>query len=220
VKSVLFDLDGTLTDSRDGIVKCIQFALSRSGVVVPPTETISSYIGVPLRGLFRDLMGNPSPDAVEAAVRLYRERFDSTGIYENKVYPGAVELLERIRDRGWLAYVVTSKAETVSRRVVEHFSLGRFFAAVHGSDMDGARAEKSELIEYVLKTESIATADAVMIGDRCHDIKGALANGLPSIGVSYGYGSRDELAEAGATWICDQPHSIMRVLVEHFGDES
>jgi phosphoglycolate phosphatase len=152
--------------------------------------------------------------------RLYRERFESVGMYDNRVYPGVLAMLEGMRERDWLAYVVTSKAETASRQVVSHFKLGRFFAAVHGSDMDGARADKGELIEYVLKTESIRPADAVMIGDRSNDVKGALANGVPAVGVTYGYGTRAELMESGATWVCDEPYSVLSVLAEHFGRTS
>jgi len=217
MNSVLFDLDGTLTDSRDGIVRCLEYALSRSGVAVPPAETLSGHIGAPLRDIFRDLLGNPGPDAVEAAVRLYRERFESVGMLYNKVYPGVVDMLDGVRGRGWRAFVVTSKAETTSRQVVRHFTLDRFFAAVHGSDMDGARANKGELIEYVLKKESIEPAGAVMVGDRSNDVRGALANGLPAVGVTYGYGTRAELVEAGATWVCDGPYSVLNVLIEHFG---
>ncbi len=220
MKSVLFDLDGTLTDSRDGIVRCLEYALSRSGVTVPRPETLSGHIGAPLREIFRDLMGNPGPDAVEAAVRLYREHFESVGMFYNKVYPGVVDMLEAIHGRGWLTYVATSKAETTSRQVVRHFALDRFFAAVYGSDMDGARADKGELIEYVLKTESIRPGDAVMVGDRSNDIKGALANGVPAIGVTYGYGTRTELLESGATWVCDEPYSVLSVLAEHFDKTS
>jgi phosphoglycolate phosphatase len=218
MKSVLFDLDGTLTDSRDGIVRCLEYALSRSGVAVPPPETLSSHIGAPLREIFRGLMGNPGPEAVEQAVRLYREHFESVGMFYNKVYPGVVDLLEDIHGRGWLAYVVTSKAETTSRQVVKHFALDSFFAAVYGSDMDGARADKGELIEYVLKKESIRPADTVMVGDRSNDVRGALVNGLPAVGVTYGYGTRAELVEAGATWVCNGPYSVLSVLVEHFGE--
>jgi len=218
MKSVLFDLDGTLTDSRDGIVRCLEYALSQSGVAVPPAETLAGHIGAPLRDIFRDLLGNPGTEAVEKAVRLYRERFESVGMLDNKVYPGVVDMLEGVRARGWRALVVTSKAETTSRLVVRHFTLDRFFAAVHGSDMDGARADKGELIEYVLKTESIEPADAVMVGDRGNDVRGALANGLPAIGVTYGYGTRAELAEAGATWVCDGPYSVLSVLIRHFAN--
>ncbi len=201
-------------------MKCLEYALSRSGVAVPRPEVLAGRIGVPLRDIFRGLMGNPGPDAVEAAIRLYRERFDSVGMNDNRVYPGVLDMLEGIRERGWLAYVVTSKAETVSRRVVRHFALERFFAAVHGSDMDGARADKGELIQYVLRTESILPADAVMVGDRANDVRGALANGVPAVGVTYGYGTRDELLESGATWVCDEPYSVQEVLVEHFGKTS
>jgi len=218
MKSILFDLDGTLTDSREGIVKCLEYALSRSGVPVPPPEALSGHIGHPLRDIFRNLLGDPGPEAVETAVRLYREHFESVGVLYNKVYPGVLDMLEGIRGRGWDAYVVTSKAETASRQVVSHFALDRFFAAVYGSDMDGARADKGELIEYVLEKESIAPVDAVMVGDRADDVRGALVNGLPSVGVTYGYGARSELVEAGATWVCDRPYSVLGVLVEHFGE--
>jgi phosphoglycolate phosphatase len=218
MKSVFFDLDGTLTDSRDGIIECLEYALSRSGATVPSVEALSRVIGAPLRDIFRDLLGNLGADAVETAVRLYREHFESVGMLRNSVYPGVVGMLEGVDGRGWRAYVVTSKAERTSLEVVRHFALDRFFAAVYGSDMDGARADKGELIEYVLKKEAIEPADGVMVGDRANDVRGALENGLPAIGVTYGYGTRTELVEAGATWVCDEPYDVVSVLKRHFED--
>lgn len=220
MKSVLFDLDGTLTDSREGIVRCLEYALSTLGAPVPPPDALSGRIGVPLRDIFKDLLGNPGPEAVEAAVRLYRRRFETDGILYNKVYPGVVDMLMGVNERGWRAFVVSVKAEAASRQVVRHFALDRFFTAVHGSDMDGARADKDELILHVLNKEAVEPADAVMVGDRSNDVRGALANGIPAIGVTYGYGTRGELVDADATWVCDAPYCVLEVLIRHFGPGS
>jgi phosphoglycolate phosphatase len=215
-KSVFFDLDGTLTDSSVGIVNCISYALTELGAALPPPSRLKKYIGMPLREVFADLLGNAGAEKVEKAVGLYRKRFETDGMYENALYPGIVDLLAGIRKGGWRAYVVTSKSEYYARPIVVHLSLQQFFAGVFGSELDGTRAHKKELISYVLEKESIRPTDAVMVGDRHNDVSGALSNGLPALGVTYGYGSREELADAGATWVCDNPACVLATLSAHF----
>lgn len=215
-QSVFFDLDGTLTNSRTGIINCIKYALTQIGAPVPPPSRLEKCIGIPLRDVFVDLVGSQNKDLVEKAVELYRERFEEDGMFENAVYPGIVDLLRGIRQRRWRAYVVTSKSEFYAKPVVSHFALDEFFVRVYGSELDGTRAGKGELIRYVLEQESISCSDAVMVGDRYSDVAGALSNGLVAIGVTYGYGSREELLEAGATWICDDATCVLATLAAHF----
>lgn len=215
-KAVLFDLDGTLTDPFEGITKCIEYALAKYGVACPPPEELARYIGPPLHEGFAELLGNPRKEVVWEVLDVYRDRFASKGIYENRVYPGIVELLRGIREKGWRAYVASSKPLVYAVEVVDHFSLDEFFEGVYGSNLDGTRTRKGELIGYLLQEESIAPTDAIMVGDRSHDVVGALENGLPAIGVTWGFGSEDELREAGAARICDDPASVLKALEDCF----
>ena len=213
-KRVLFDLDGTLTDPKDGIVRSIQYALRKMRQEELSESALVKYIGPPLRETFAELLGQQ--DGVEEAVRLYRERFSTIGLFENTVYPGVAELLERIRARGWLLDVVTAKPTVYASRIVEHFGLLQYFQNVYGSELDGRFAEKTELIGHVLNTENLRKERVVMVGDREHDVKAARAHGIATIGVTYGYGSREELREAGAHWICDSPEDLYTALRKYF----
>ncbi len=217
---ILLDLDGTLTDAREGIIRCFRYALRSVGVTVPSDSDLTRYIGPPLCESLSGLLGDPSGERVEEALRRFRERFEAKGMYENRVYPGIVKMLEEIAVMGWRAYVVTSKATVFATRIVSHFQLGNFFAAVYGSELDGRLARKVELIRHVMEEECIAPGLAVVVGDRSEDIRGARVNGLDAIGVTYGYGSRQELESAGATWICDSPASVLQALRTRFGGAS
>jgi len=212
VRSVLLDLDGTLTDPREGIARCIGHALRGLGVAVPPEEALLRYIGPPLADAFRELLPDPSEPRVARAVALYRERFRDAGLLENRVYAGIPELLEGIARRGWRAAIATSKPRVFAERIARHFGLRARLGAVYGSELDGRRVRKDELLAHALEGEGVAPADAVMVGDRHHDVEGARANGLASIGVTWGYGSREELVRAGATWVCDVPAAVLRTL--------
>jgi phosphoglycolate phosphatase len=218
-RSVLFDLDGTLTDPADGIVGCIRHALESLGAPVYSASRLTRCIGPPLRESFAMLLDHPGEAVVEEAVRRYRKRFEARGMYENRVYPGIPELLGEIGRMGWSAYVVTSKPRIYARKILDHFELGRFFVRVHGSEMDGRLTRKGELLAHVLVAESLVAGDAVMVGDRAEDILGAQANGIASIGVTYGYGSLEELRAAGATRICEDPASVLAALQEHYREE-
>ena len=216
--SILFDLDGTLTDPAEGIVGCIRHALQSLDAPVPPASLLTRYIGPPLRESFATLLDQPGAAVVEEAVRRYRERFEASGMYENRVYPGVGEMLERIAGMEWRSYVTTSKPTLYARRILDHFGLGGSFVAIYGSEMDGRLTRKEDLLAHVLVAESLAVEDTVMVGDRAEDILGARSHRLASVGVTYGYGNAQELREAGATWICDNPSAVFVVLRDHFGE--
>jgi len=202
----LFDLDGTLTDPKAGITRSVQYALERLGRPVPEADALTWMIGPPLIAGFTELLGGPE-DAPEA-VRLYRERFSDVGLFENEVYAGIPALLARLRDEGVRLFVATSKPHVYARRIVEHFGLAPFFREIYGSELDNRNTDKRDLIRHILAQEGFDPAGAVMIGDRKHDAVGARTNGLAAIGVTWGYGSRQELQEAGVTCLVDDPGAL------------
>lgn len=203
----LFDLDGTLTDPKAGITRSVQYALERLGRPVPEAGELTWMIGPPLIAGFTKLLGSPAE--VPEAVRFYRERYSDVGLFENEVYAGIPALLQNLRGKGVRLYVATSKLHVFARRILDHFDLSRFFIEIYGSELDNRNADKSDLIRHILDQERFDPARAVMIGDREHDAIGAKANGIASIGVTWGYGSRQELLEAGAACLVDDPHGLM-----------
>jgi len=212
VIDVLLDLDGTLTDSGPGITRCIVHALERLGHPAPAPARLREWIGPPLADSFRSFFGAGHEHLVPQAIAAYQERFSMVGMFENEVYPGIPELLAQLRRRGYRLRVVTSKPTVFSERIVRHFDLAEHFAGVHGAELDGTRGEKRELIARVLETERIPARAAVMVGDRSHDIVGARTNGVPSIGVLWGYGTIDELRQAGAGAIAATPGDLIAAL--------
>ncbi|TMA93487.1 MAG: HAD family hydrolase [Deltaproteobacteria bacterium] len=206
--NILFDLDGTLTDPKQGIIGCLRYALESLGANAPAAQALERLIGPPLSESFAHLLGPGDNDRVEQAVRLYRERFTAKGMFENSVYPGIVDALAELRDYGVQLFVATSKPRGFAERIVEHFELGRFFSNVYGSELSGANADKKDLLGHVLRAESLPPANTVMVGDRSYDILGARANSLFSVGVLWGYGSREELVAAGAGALCDAPNAL------------
>jgi len=206
--NVLFDLDGTLTDPKEGIVACFRYALETLGLDSPADQELERFIGPPLRESLSTLVGASDETIVQQALTLYRERFAAQGMFENSLYPGISDALEQLRDDGFLLFVATSKPRVFAERIVEHFGLGRFFRAVYGSELNGVNADKRDLLAHVLRAESLASTDTLMVGDRAHDVLGARANGLFSVGVLWGYGSREELVAAGAGALCDAPRAL------------
>lgn len=198
---LFFDLDGTLTDPAPGITACLAYALERMGRVPPPQQELARFIGPPLRGTFARLLGSDGEEIgqeeVEQAVAWYRERFSTTGLFENAVYAGIPEVLGMLRDAGHLLRVVTSKPTVFAEQIVGHFGLKEFFLEVVGSELSGERSEKSELVAHALRSACADAARTVMIGDRAVDILGARANGVRSVGVLWGFGTEHELREAG-----------------------
>lgn len=194
---LLFDLDGTLTDSGPGITRSIQHALVGLGRPAPSPSELSWCLGPPLQTSFPDLLGSSDPDLIAQAIALYRERYVAIGMFENAVYPGVRDALEQLSEEGHRLVVATSKPRVNARRILEHFDLLHLFGAVYGSELSGAHADKTSLIRHVLEVEG-RDGDACMVGDRRHDVEGARANELTAVGVLWGYGSRAELEEAGA----------------------
>ncbi|MBO9732570.1 MAG: HAD family hydrolase [Chitinophaga sp.] len=198
--NVLFDLDGTLTDPKTGITKSVQYALAKAGIVETDLDRLIPFIGPPLQQSFMSYYSFTEAQAWEA-VHAYREYFKVTGIYENQRYEGIPELLTRLQQQGRRLFIATSKPTVFAQVVIQHFELAPYFAGVYGSEMDGTRADKGELIRYVLDTEQLTPANTIMIGDRKHDIIGAQKNNIACIGVGYGYGSTNELTAAAPDFI-------------------
>ena len=206
--AIFFDLDGTLTDPKPGITRSIRYALQKLDHPVIPTEDELTWcIGPPLRASFVKILGGE--DHADRAVALYRERFSDIGLYENAVYDGISEVLTTLSQSGQRLFVATSKPHVFAERIVEHFGLRHHFAQVFGSELDGTRVDKSDLLQYALKIAAVDPSRTVMIGDRSHDMVGAGNNGMTGIGVLYGYGSRDELIGAGAQHVCATPQAIL-----------
>ena len=209
---ILFDLDGTLTDPKPGITKCVQYALGKMGIVEEDLDKLVSFIGPPLVTSFREFY-NMSDDEANLALQYYRERFSTVGLYENAVYAGMNELLEKLQKQSKIMFVATSKPTIFSIKILEHFGLLHFFKAVIGSELDGSRVEKNEVIQYALS--QIAERDPrkiVMVGDRKFDILGAQDNGIDVIGVSYGYGSYEELQQAKPNYIVETVSELGAIL--------
>jgi phosphoglycolate phosphatase len=206
MKTIYFDLDGTLTDPKVGITRSIQYALEKLGRVAPPEEDLTWCIGPPLRGSLLKLLGDDH--LADRAVSFYRERFSDIGIYENGVYAGIEDTLSLLTGRGRRLFVATSKPRIYAERIIDHFNLGSYFDCVFGSELDGTRSDKTELLKYALEAGRIDPTDAVMVGDRSHDIVGARNNRMRALGVLYGYGSKDELIQAGAHHVCATPQEV------------
>jgi phosphoglycolate phosphatase len=206
--NVLFDLDGTLTDPKEGIIACFRYALETLGLDSPGDQELARFIGPPLRESLSTLVGANEEAVVQQAITLYRERFAAQGMFENNLYPGISEALEQLQNDGLFLFVATSKPTVFAERIVEHFGLDRFFSNVYGSELSGANAGKKDLLAHVLRAESLSPTGTVMVGDRAHDVLGARANGLFSVGVLWGYGSREELVAAGAGALYDAPRAL------------
>ncbi len=200
---LLFDLDGTLTDSKEGITKSVQYALKAFGIEEEDLDRLCCFIGPPLKDSFMRYYGFSEEDAKKAVI-VYREYFSARGLYENRVYEGAEKVLQSLLDSGKKLYVASSKPEYFVRKILKHFHMDSYFRFMGGSDMEEVRGQKADVIRYVLEECGITDRDkAVMIGDREHDILGAKEVGIDSVGVLYGFGSRQELEEAGAGAIAE-----------------
>jgi phosphoglycolate phosphatase len=202
---LLFDLDGTLTDPSSGILSCLRHALAEIGAEIPPPAALQQCIGPPLRDALLSILGHEA--TADRALALFRERYGRTGLFENRLYPGIGQALQELSASATM-FIATSKPREFADRIVEHFNLARFFRATYGCGMNGELADKAELIRYIIDRENIPASEAIMIGDRRHDILAARANGIRSIGVTWGFGSPDELREAGADAICTSVEAL------------
>jgi phosphoglycolate phosphatase len=207
MNTIFFDLDGTLTDPKPGITGSIQYALRKLDRPVPTQDELTWCIGPPLRASFVMLLDDDR--LADRAVALYRERFADTGLYENSVYPGIEHLLATLRQSPRRLFVATSKPHVFAKRIIDHFGLTGHFEHVFGSELDGTRVNKSELLAHAIELTGADPRQSLMIGDRSHDIVGANNNGMRAVGVLYGYGSREELANAGASHLCTTPQALL-----------
>jgi phosphoglycolate phosphatase len=209
VSTVLFDLDGTLTEPFEGITKSIQYALTQLGAPIPTQAELAQYIGPPLRRTFGLLLDSSDQQIIEEAMRLYRVRFAEVGLFENVLYDGIVDLLAALQSAIVPLYVVTAKPRIYALRIIEHFDLAQYFTAIYGAELDGRFDNKADLVGHLLEHERLDAATTVMVGDRREDVIAARAHGVGTIGVTYGYGSAAELREAGADVICGSPHELL-----------
>lgn len=211
-KYLFFDLDGTLTDPMEGITRSVQYALRHFGIEVNDLKELCPFIGPPLAESFRDRYGMNEAETATAIARM-REYFAPKGIFENKLYPGIPELLAATAAAGCVNVMATSKPEPFARRIAEHFDIARHFRLIAGSGLDGSRTTKVEVIRHALSQLGIAPEEAVMIGDRRHDIEGARAAGLDSIAVSWGYAAPGELEAAQPGHIVADVDALRRLLL-------
>ena len=207
-KAILFDLDGTLTDSGEGIINCAALALKHFGLPVPDRQTMRVFVGPPLRDTFIQF-GVPA-DRAEEAIAVYRSRYIPTGIWENSVYPGIPELLEHLTAQGHRLFVATSKPESMAIAVLERFGLSQYFEKICGASMDKSRDSKEAVIACLL--EQVDGETTLMVGDTHFDVLGAAIHGIPTIGVSWGYGSIPQMLDAGATAIATSPQELAQLL--------
>ena len=208
-KAILFDLDGTLTDSGEGIINCAILALEHYGLPIPSREDMRVFVGPPLAESFIN-HGVPA-DKAEEAVAIYRSRYIPIGKFENNPYPGIRELLETLQNAGHKLYVATSKPEGMSIDILKHFDLDRYFTRICGASMDSSRNTKEAVIEYLMETTG-ERENMVMVGDTIFDVLGAKHHGIPVIGVSWGYGKVEEMEQAGADAIVHTMEELLEVL--------
>lgn len=215
--TILFDLDGTLTDPEEGITRSFQYALHHFGIEEKDPARLREIIGPPLLESFTRQYGFSQIDAL-LAVDVYREYFSQTGIYENRLYPGVEEMLKTLQQAGKKLMLATSKPTVFANRILEHFNISQYFTFVAGSELNGNRSAKAEVIQWALATSGTNPRKAVMVGDRKHDIIGAIETNVDTIAVLYGYGSREELEEAGASFFAETPQQAAEYILS-FGKE-
>ena len=208
-KTIIFDLDGTLTDSGEGIINCAIFALEHYGLPIPDRDTLRVFVGPPLRDSFYKF-GVPA-DQLEEAVRVYRSRYIPIGKFENYPYEGIENVLSALKEQGHHLYVATSKPENMSIEILEHFGLAKYFDIIAGSAMDGVRDKKADVIAYLLE-QIDDPGQPVMIGDTAFDVIGAAEHQIPTIGVTWGYGKKEDMVAAGAVAIAESMDQLLQLL--------
>ena len=211
-KYVLFDLDGTLTDSAIGITNSVAYALKRWNIEVEDKSTLNRFVGPPLSWAFQTYFGFTEEQSFEA-VEEYRVYYRDRGIFENLVYPGVPEMLDSVRKTGKKVILATSKPEHFAKQILDHFDLTKYFDLVAGATMDYSRAKEGQVIAYALKTFGVTdVSECIMVGDRDQDVNGAREQGFDCIGVLYGYGGREELENAGAKYIAETVEDILKFI--------
>ena len=208
-KNILFDLDGTLTDSGEGIINCAILALEHFGLPIPSREALRVIVGPPLDQSFIRF-GVPA-DRTDEAIRVYRSRYTTIGKFENYPYPGIRETLEALQKAGHRLFVATSKPETMSVEILEKFELAQYFELICGATMDGSRSHKADVIAYLLGQVG-SLENVVMVGDTKFDVLGAKEHGIATVGVAWGYGTQEEMLEAGAVAIAEKPEDLLQLV--------
>ncbi|HEM3383861.1 HAD family hydrolase [Streptococcus suis] len=211
-QTILFDLDGTLTDSGQGILNSVAYALEKMGIEEPDTANLNRFIGPPLYESFSRFY-QLNPEDTQSAVDTFRVYFKEKGMFENQLYPGIIPLLEELRTAGKTLVIATSKPEIFAKQILEHFGIAHYFDIIAGASLDSSRISKADVIGYAINQLEAFPKHAVMIGDREHDIEGARMHQLPAIGVLYGYGNKQEFEKAGATMIVETIQDLKRVLL-------
>lgn len=208
----LFDLDGTLFDTGPGVTNCVQYALEKLGIIEKDRTKLFKFIGPPLSESFHDFYGFDAEKTAQA-IAFYRERYGEIGIYENDLYEGMNETIEALYNKGVTLLVATSKPEPYAKKILEKMGIAKYFSYICGATFDGSRNDKIQVMDYALgKVEDNKNKRIIMVGDRHYDINGANHFKLDSIGVSFGYGSREELEKAGATYIVDKAKEILEII--------
>ncbi|MCJ8510799.1 HAD-IA family hydrolase [Acinetobacter lwoffii] len=210
IKNILIDLDGTLTDPKVGITTSARYGLEKIGHPISDEINIDWIIGPPLKASLAKIL-NVEADHVlaEQALMGYRERFAVKGLYENHVFEGVAETLAELKRRGYRLFVATAKPTVYAKQILEHFDLAQYFTDIYGSELNGERTNKAELIQYILEQQKLQADQCLMVGDREHDIFGARHNGIETIAVSYGYGSQEELEVAQPKYKIDRFNQLL-----------
>ena len=209
-KTIIFDLDGTLTDSGEGIINCAELALRHFGLPVPDRQAMGVFVGPPLHDTFLKF-GVPE-DKLEEAVKVFRSRYTTVGKFENTPYPGVHSMLQALKEQGHTLLIATSKPENMAIEILEKFELAQYFDRICGATLDRSRINKEDVIAYLLKCSN-ASQTRIMVGDTAFDVIGAAAHGIATVGVSWGYGSTEEMKNAGAVAIADTMEQLLAILI-------
>ena len=212
IKYILFDLDGTLTNPKEGITKCVQYALHHFGIVRDCDE-LTEFIGPPLKEQFMKYASLSEEDGARA-VEIYRERFAPIGLFENEVYDGVIKMLAELKKQGKVLAMATSKPTVFARQIADKFGISPYLSCLVGSELDGRNTDKAEVIKIAMEKLGATKENTVMVGDRVHDCKGARKCGIDCIGVSYGFAAEGELEAGGVIGIADSPRTLSRILSE------
>jgi len=211
-ENILFDLDGTVINSEVGVTRCVIYALEKFGITENDRAVLRKFLGPPLSDSFMRYYGM-SPENAEKAVAYYRERYVPIGVHENEVYDGVYEMLSALRKSGRKLYLATSKPEHYAKGILEEFKLGEYFDGVYGSTLDESRNTKDKVLAYAVEGIGLDKSRSVMVGDRFHDVEGATVNGLPCIGVLYGFGDKEELLNAGVICVAATPKELEKIII-------
>jgi phosphoglycolate phosphatase len=211
VNTIFFDLDGTLINSKKGIGESLQYAIAELGGKIPEIDDITIHVGQPLRGVFADLLPGADASLIEKAVKIYRSRFETHGFSDADLFPGILELLAQLTANGRQLYIVTAKVESAAVQVADHFGIRRFMKRIFGPTPEGLFSIKKDLLQHALAETKANRSQAVMIGDTRADVSAAKGNGVFAVGVSYGFGSRESLAQHGAHVICDSVDELKAI---------